>query len=284
MLNLLEQFIWEKQGVLAPRTLDHYQYLIHECITWLGLNDPHEIRTDDLRRWIQSRPWSGSAQHVGIAALRTFFRWAMGKDSPAEQLAFPKRYPNPQRTLTVAQVEELLGSLDTARPKGVRDVALICMLLDTGLRATEVCTLLLKNVDLEARSLVVRIKGGQLGYAVYGLYTQAAVNNWLAVRSQLAKADTLFVSVGGNRPGTSMTRYGLNVTLRNLGKSSGIGPLSPHDFRRTFATLSLKGGAPSRLVQLAGRWSNIKEVERYSQALSAADFEPYSPMSRIMGV
>ena len=81
-----------------------------------------------------------------------------------------------------------------------------------------------------------------------------------------------------------MTRFGLNVTFRNLGKSSGIGPLSPHDFRRTFATLSLQGGAPTRLVQLAGRWNSVKEVERYSQALSAQDFEPYSPMNKVMGV
>ena len=53
--------------------------------------------------------------------------------------------------------------------------------------------------------------------------------------------------------------------------------------RRTFATLAIKNGAPTRLVQIAGRWKNIREVERYTRALDAADLEPYSPVGNLFG-
>jgi integrase len=59
---------------------------------------------------------------------------------------------------------------------------------------------------------------------------------------------------------------------------------SPHDLRRSFATLSSRLGAPSRIVQVAGRWSDLKMVEGYTQSLEASDFMPYDPVSRILGL
>ncbi len=287
MFDLLESFILEKESTLSERTLEHYQRHLYNVILWLSdfdIFDPLDVTTNDLRDWLRARDVAPSTQHVAICALKLFFRWCIGQDNPAEKIPFPKRHPTPQRTLNIAQVDQLLAHLDTSQPKGVRDLALISLLLDTGLRASEICRLELAHFDLEAQSLVVRIKGGRIGGGVFGRYTQAAVANWLAVRESYARASTVFVSVGGNKPGTSLTRNGLGAILRHLGKESGIGLISPHDFRRTFATLSLQGGAPTRLVQLAGRWRSVKEVERYSQALTPMDFEPYSPMSRIMGV
>ena len=287
MFDLLESFMLEKENTLSERTLEHYRRHLYNVILWLGnfdLHDPGLVNSDDLRDWLRARDLSPASQHVAICAMKLFFRWALGQDNPAEKIPFPKRYPTPQRTLNVAQVDQLLAHLDTSKPKGVRDLALISLLLDTGLRASEICRMELAHFDLAGQSLVVRIKGGRLGTAVFGRYTQAAVENWLAVRDRFARASTVFVSVGGNKPGTTLTRNGLGAILRKLGKESGIGLISLHDFRRTFATLSLQGGASTRLVQLAGRWRSVKEVERYSQALTPKDFEPYSPMSRIMGV
>lgn len=287
MFDLLESFILEKEPTLSERTLEHYRLHLYNAILWLGnfgIHDVHDVTTDDLRDWLRARDVAPSTQHVAICALKQFFRWAIGHDCPAEKIPFPKRTPTPQRTLTLAQVEQLLAHLDTGKPKGVRDLALISLLLDTGLRASEICRLELAHFDLEGQSLVVRVKGGRIGGAVFGVYTQAAAANWISIRDQFARASTVFVSVGGNRPGTSLTRCGLGAILRQLGKESGIGLISPHDFRRSLATLSIQGGAPTRLVQLAGRWRSVKEVERYSQALTPMDFEPYSPVNRVMGI
>lgn len=286
LFDLLEKFMIERDN-LSESTLEHYQRCLYLAFYWLDardLHDPRHVSTDDLRAWLGEQTWCASTKHVAIAALKNFFRWAIGQDSPAEALTYPKRLMTPQRTLTRDQVETLLSHLDTSRPKGVRDLGLICLLLDTGLRSSEICRLELADTQMDHRSFFVRIKGGRVEGGVFGLYTQSALYEWLNLRGRYAKDTTLFVSLGGLKPGTRLTRYGLQITLRALGIASGIGVISPHDFRRTFATLSLKGGAPTRLVQLAGRWKSVREVERYSQTLTPQDFEPYSPVNRIMGL
>jgi len=74
----------------------------------------------------------------------------------------------------------------------------------------------------------------------------------------------------------------LKVIMRKLGAKAGIGKLSPHDFRRTFATLAIRAGAPTRLVQLAGGWKNLEMVERYSRALVVSDFQTYLPSNQVL--
>ena len=59
--------------------------------------------------------------------------------------------------------------------------------------------------------------------------------------------------------------------------------LSPHVLRRTFATLAIRNGAPTRVVQVAGGWANLSEVQRYSQAIEAQDFDGYSATNVIGG-
>jgi integrase len=67
-----------------------------------------------------------------------------------------------------------------------------------------------------------------------------------------------------------------------MGFRAGLGLISPHDLRRSMATLATENGAPSRTVQKAGRWSNIEMVERYTQTLDAKTFKKFFPIARIL--
>lgn len=82
--------------------------------------------------------------------------------------------------------------------------------------------------------------------------------------------------------GRGISPSGLRKLFTRLAKNAGLDALSPHDMRRTFATLALKTGAPTRIVQAAGRWKSIEMVERYSQAIKPHDMIPFSPVWRIM--
>jgi integrase len=189
----------------------------------------------------------------------------------------------PQRTLTKEQVDQLLNSLNTETLSGIRNKAMLLLMLDTGLRANEVCSLQLKRLNLEERTLQVKIKGGDWGEGVFTETTAGWLDLWLKLRDRVAetRTGTVFVSIKGTRPGTSITRDGLRSIFRRMGKKAGLGLISPHDMRRTFATLSIRNGAPTRLVQIAGRWKNIREVERYTRALTASDIDPYSPVNNL---
>jgi integrase len=144
--------------------------------------------------------------------------------------------------------------------------------------------LTLGNINLGTRTLKVRIKGGRWGNGAYCQETADWINQWIGIRQTVAKPETkaLFVSIKGIHPGTPITRDGLRSIFRRMGKAADLGLISPHDIRRTFATLAIKNGASTRLVQVAGRWQNIREVERYTQQLKPEDMAAYSPVNKIL--
>jgi integrase/recombinase XerD len=255
--------------------------------SWLEEKGIQSPARSDLVRWLDARMrWSSSTQYTATIAARGFFRWRLGREqSPAEGIPLPRRSYQPQRSLDEKKVMRVLLVLDTSTVKGRRDTCLILLMLDSGLRAAEVCRLQLRHIDFEERRLTVRIKGGRWADGVFCSYTASSVSDWLPDRERIAHAgvEELFVGVGGETPGRPMTPSGLRAIFRQIGKKAGF-ELSPHDLRRTFAHLALKAGAPTRVLQVAGRWNSIKQVETYSADLTADDFNRYSPVAKVMGL
>lgn len=291
MRERVERFL-ELQGRRWSRaTVGRYRWYLLNLAGWLeemGLPArPEQIGERELLRWIDARMhWAPATQYTATVACRSFFRWALGREhSPAERLQLPRRSYAPQRTFDEQGVMRVLSALDTSTVKGTRDTAIVLLLLDTGLRAAEVCRLRVDHVSLAERRFIVRIKGGRWANGVFSPYTASSIAAWLTMRPQLAGPDVLelFVGVGGLTRGRPLTTDGLRVIFRQIGRRIGM-HFSPHDFRRTFATMALKGGAPSRLVQVAGRWNSIEQVERYSQSLTPEDFDGYSPVHRVLGL
>jgi len=83
-------------------------------------------------------------------------------------------------------------------------------------------------------------------------------------------------------PGQRLTHHGLQYIVRWWGEKAKIGKLSPHDFRRTFATQATRAGAPQRVAMTAGRWKDERVFRRYTQAIEPADIDPYSPVMQVM--
>jgi site-specific recombinase XerD len=166
----------------------------------------------------------------------------------------------------------------------LRDRAILSVALDTGLRASELCHLEISRLSLEERRLQVMGKGGEWRKCVISQITVSRLSEWLAIRGDVARKDcnTVFVgleiNIGGRNTvaGKPMTRNSLFQVMQRLGKSTGM-YLPVHSLRRTFATLAIRRGASTRLVQLQGGWKDIRLVQRYTQALSADDFKGYFP-------
>lgn len=266
-------------GAWAGETRDKYRRAINLFIDELG--DRKDIKASELGQWLDSHAWGSSARYISFNAVKGYIRWRWGERHPALKLKIMRKDSGPQRTLNAEQVKKLLSHFDTSTIKGKRDLAMACLMLDTGLRCSEITNIEIKYVDAEKKSLNVIIKGGKWGKAVFSAYTAREVIEWIIVRTG---EKWLFTSIGGNTPGKKLTRSGLQRIIKYWGIESEIGELSPHDFRRTFATLAIKAGAPSRVVQVAGRWSSIELVERYTRVLEAESIEPYSPVMKAMGL
>jgi len=291
MLDAVNTYLERMRGRWSIQTTEKYRWYLTKFCEWVKGNDlpqdPELIEMDHIRRWLDANSrWGANSMRTGITAIRGFFRWAVGSEaSPAKDVIAPKHEEKPQRTLEEWQIEKILATQDTSRLLGVRNVAIILLMLDTGLRAAEVCSVSVEHLDLDNRHLRVRIKGGQWGVAVFSDYTALQLAEWLRYRSLVAAREeqAVFVGVKGAKPGTHMTRDGLRAVFRSIGKKAGF-HFSPHDLRRTFATMAVRNGAPTRLVQIAGRWKHLDMVETYTQALKPEDFEQYSPVKSLMGM
>jgi integrase len=234
-----------------------------------------------LRDWLFSHDsWGQAMIWMALCAARAFLRWRYGVDHPALLLRIKRGESAPQRVLKRAQVQRLLESFDTSTAKGRRDLALCALMLDSGLRSAEVCRLEASRLDLEERRLTVAVKGGRWAAGVFSAYTANLILAWLADRESLVCSGerALFVGIGGKTPGKRMDPGGLRAVMRGWAKAAGLQALSPHDLRRTFATLAIRLGAPSRVVQAAGRWSSLEMVEHYTQSIEAADMEGWFPV------
>ncbi len=251
----------------SQSTRDTYSYALHRFEKFCS--DPGACTPGEILKFFKTTKWGSSLQYTAATAIKKYLRWKYGAAHPALKLRVKRDPARPGRTLNKARAEELLASFDLATVKGKRDYAIACLALDTGLRVNELATLKFVDINLGERVLKVKIKGGNWADAVFSIHTRMAIADWCNYRRM------------GDERLFQVTRDGLRVIVRRWGEKLGF-RLSPHDLRRSFATLSTKAGAPSRLVQVAGRWSSIDMVEHYTQAIEPADFDEFFPVHRVV--
>ena len=189
--------------------------------------------------------------------------------------------------LTKDQAEQLLNSPDPSAVKGLRDRALLAVLVGAGLRRDEVSRLDCANVqqrDGRWAFVDIRGKGNKTRTVPVAGWVKVAIDAWLT------RAGIVEGAVFRSFPVRDRTRFqlrftppeGLNKPLQGQnildvvaegGRRIGIPNLAPHDLRRTFAKLAHKGDAPLEQIQLSLGHASIQTTERYlgvKQSLSDA--------------
>lgn len=236
----------------------------------------------DLIRFVSRPEWGSSQRYTALCACRKFIAWLHGASHPALLARLKRVQSKPQRVLTPDLALRLLASFDTSSPIGARDLAIAALALDTGLRVSELCRISLDDVNLIERHLKVIVKGGQWKMAIFSEQTALYISAWCHHRRP-HNTSALFLSYHHRKAGQALTREGLQGVVKKWGSVIGI-KLSPHDFRRSFATLSTVFGAPSRVVQVAGRWSSLDMVQHYTESIQAKEITPYLPVSNLQKV
>lgn len=255
-------------------TLDTYRYSLHLLIVWCEGNEIADLAQLDrpaIRRFIaESAAVYGQYTLRNIVSVtRRLLRWAKDEGLMPEDLSGYIRTPpiraRLQRALTRDEVNTLLEACDNS-PAGLRNAAIISLLIDTGLRASEIVSLNVSDVNMKSQSLKVRIKGGTEYNVRFGDHTRRRLQDWLREHDG-PPTRPLFVSLGGFAIGKRLSRNGLRVVLAKLGTDTGVNGVTVHAFRRTFATELLRSGVPTRIVQILGRWNDMEMVALYSKQL-----------------
>jgi len=245
-----------------------------------GSQDPEKMTASELLEILKQSGWGNARQCVALAACQKFLAWKYGQSHPALSAKLKRLRGKPQRALTPDLALKLLASFDSYQPKGARDLAICALALDTGLRSSELCRLQLCDTDLDHRVLEVIIKGGKWAAAVFSTQTTEHIRRWLNYRTVTKGQDFLFTNTF---TGEGLTPEGLNQIARHWGMAIGI-KLSPHDLRRSFATIATElMGAPERVLMEGGRWSNSDMIQRYTRTLKLEAMRKYLPVSGLMG-
>lgn len=206
--------------------------------------------------------WGNAAERAPLAAstvrqyhtmLRAFFNHLVRTDridaSPLATIEAPIARPDQVQPFSEEQQRALVEAARKTRYPA-RNVALVLFLLDTGCRASEACSLRYGDLDLDEHSCRVLGKGGKERLVCFGGETTLALWEWLRHHSR-EPADPLFPALAGRHTGRALTRMGLRMLIRDLGRRAGIQGvrISPHTCRHSFALNWLNAGGDSFTLQ-----------------------------------
>lgn len=150
-------------------------------------------------------------------------------------------------------VDHSLGSFE-------RNRAIILLMLDTGIRASELCDLRIEDLDNRNNRIYVRKgKGMKERKLPFSPRTGQMIWRYVASREDTQPTDPLFAS----KLNRSMTRTKLAEMLANIGKRAGVPNVHPHRFRHTFAIMYLRNGGNAYTLQAMLGHSTLEMVKHY---------------------
>lgn len=231
------------------------------------------IKREHVESWlvdIGARGLSASTQAKSYRSAQQLFKWLIDEGeierSPMERMRPPKVPLKTVPVITEDELARLLKSCAGVTFENRRDNAMMRLLLDTGMRASELIGLQVEDVDLNLGVAKVTGKGGHERVAPFGPKTSEAIRRYLRARSKAGRGSTgpLWLGKRGR-----LTDSGLRQLLERRGKDAGVEGLHPHRFRHTLAHRWLSaGGQETDLMRIAG-WRSRQMIERYGA--SAAD-------------
>lgn len=288
-LDAISGFILSKQiEGLAPTTLTTYQYQLNQFCEWSNNPEVESITPNNIReffyylqtdykpiRWNKSdEPLSGRTLRNIWIVFKSFWTW--GEDeldlkNIMDKIPAPKPNESVTEPFTKSEIQLILKAVDkrsnnTEHPHALRNKAIILVLLDTGIRATELCLLSISCFDTKVgRIEIIKGKGNKMRFVHLGVATRKAMWKYLASRDD--KDDPiapLFLGLSGKQ----LERTNLRKIVSNIGKRAGVKDVYPHKFRHTFAIEYLRnGGDIFTLQELLGH-SSLEMVRYYSKIAS----------------
>jgi site-specific recombinase XerD len=257
----------------SPRTVEVYTESARQLEDFLATHgrplDPQRITRGDVADFLnhlQDEGRSPATVRVRFSSLRRFFNWLVDEGeiehSPMARLRGPKIPDKPPEGLGEPELAALFKTCDGSDFESRRDTAILRMFLDTGLRRTELATIRVAELNVDAQFVKVVSKGGDEDLVPFGSKTARDLDRYLRLRARHPSSHLPMLWLGVNGGGISSN--GIYQMLRRRVRQSGLSrKIHPHLFRHTFAHLLKEGGATDEDVQRLGRWRDRKMVARY---------------------
>lgn len=269
----------------APGTIRSYLDTVRKTAGWLAEaghpTSVEEITPEHLRAYLAARKEATSAGNAAkdFRNLRVFFGWCVAEGertppSPMERVGKIKVAKKAHKIFTDDELTALVKACSGADFESKRDLAIIRILIDNGVRVSGLAGLRyapgdekVNDVFVSRHRLRVRLKGGRTFWAPIGKKAAVALDRYIRARARQPYAESpwLWLPVKGRATATGdmrLTASGIQQMLERRGEQAKVTDVHPHRFRRTMA--STWEGDSMELMDIGG-WESLEMVRLYSR-------------------
>lgn len=266
-----------------PKTVQTYTRALKQLYSYFSLNGITQPQRGDIVAFREELKASGhkptTVQNY-ITATKLFFQWTEQEGlypNIASHLKGAKLDRDHKKDyLTSRQVKEILGAIDRSSLKGLRDYAILSLMVTGGLRTIEVARADIGDLRNAGESTVLYIQGKgrdeKTDYIKVSQPVEKAIRAYLKARGRAGETEPLFASTSHNNQGERMTTRSVSGIAKECMKRAGYDSsrLTAHSLRHTAVTLSLLAGKEITEVQQFARHANIATTMIYNHALDKA--------------
>lgn len=257
----------------SPKTIQGYISDLQAFARWFHesngekLTEKNFTPTDvrEYRQWLVSRDAAPATINRHLATLRVFAQLndtSIDVKGVEEQSLAPRWLDRKEQAALVRETEKAINAAQTesAKIQAIRDKAVVILLLNSGLRISELCALSIKDIELTDRKgrLIVRQgKGGKHREVPLNSLARDSLKAWIKVHS---KSDSLFEGKRGDR----LSPSGVYRRLAELARRANIEGVSPHTLRHTFSKNLVDSGVGLERVAILLGHSNLNTTRIYT--------------------
>jgi len=258
----------------SPYTVAEYEKDVQEFFNFLtaeSINDLNEVEYSQARLFVNTlydQKLARTSISRKISSIRSFFKFANRKfgirEDAFRSLYHPKKEEKLPQFFYEEELEQLFKANNGSDRTSIRNMAILELLYATGIRVSEMTSLLVGDVDSHLGIVRVMGKGRKERYVPFGHYAAEAIELYCQeARPAIMKSkqhDTLFVNLRGE----PLTDRGVRFILNEMVKKASLQKIYPHMIRHTFATHLLNNGADMRTVQELLGHAHLSSTQVYT--------------------